>query len=251
MNTSNETKKIFLTPKGAVKYDSLYSTLTFNIPMLFSHEKNTLYNTIRVLHAEIPFSFYLININNNKLVLSTGTIILDQGNYNANSFMIMLQPKLPINMSITFNNINGKFTIIYNTTFSLLPSACCKLIGTDLNTTYYSTANQIVLPFMANFLGTKNIYINVNNLALDNYNSLTRTNSTLLCIANNVPPYGVIFYDNRTSNKNKIKSVKDDNLDIQLLDDDFMPIDFNNCEWSITLEIETVKQIMFYNNQTL
>jgi hypothetical protein len=53
MQTSNETKKLFLTPKGAAKYDSLYSTLTFNIPMLFSHDKNTLYNSIRVLHAEI------------------------------------------------------------------------------------------------------------------------------------------------------------------------------------------------------
>ncbi len=62
MNTITETKKIFLSPLGATLCDSLYSTLTFNIPMLFSFDKNTIYNTIRVLHAEIPFSFYMIII---------------------------------------------------------------------------------------------------------------------------------------------------------------------------------------------
>ncbi len=61
----------------------------------------------------------------------------------------------------------------------------------------------------------------------------------------------MIFYDNRTANKNIIKGSTDDELKIQILDDDFNSIDFNNTEWSITLEIETIKQIMYFNNSTL
>jgi hypothetical protein len=251
MNTITETKKIFLTPTGALICDELLSTLTFNIPGLFSKDKFTLYHTIKVLHCEIPFSWYIINNSNNILKLSTGNIIITIGNYDANSFLLELQSKLPTNMTITFNNSTGIFTLNYNTTFSILPSNCYKIIGCGKNKTYSSTSNKIVLPFMANFLGTKNLYINVPNLLLDNFNSATKTFSTLLCIANNVPPYGVIFYDNRTANKNNIKGVKNDTIDLEILDDDFNPINFNNTEWSITLEIETLKQVIYFNNSTI
>lgn len=252
MNTINDTKKVYLSPSGATVTDAAFSTLTFNVPQLFKSDQFTLFHTIKVLHCEIPFSWYLVTSNNNKLVLSTGTITITVGNYNANTFLTEVQSKLPTNMTISFNTSNGKFTLTYNTSFSLLSTTTCnKLIGTAAHTSYASTSNAIVMPFMANFLGTKNIYINVPNIVLDNYNSSNQTYSTLLCVAVNVPSYGVIFYDNRTANKNIIKGSKTDTIELQLLDDDFNEIDFNNTEWSITLEIETVRQIIYYNNTTL
>ena len=251
MNSVTETKKIFLTPAGALICDSNFSDLKYNIPNLVSRTNNTLYNTIRILHAEIPYSFYLINEYNNRLSLSTGLITLTIGNYNANTFMEMLQPKLPTNMVISFNTANGVFTLTYTSSFSVNSSSTCnRLIGAKKNTTYNSTSNAIIFPHMANFLGTKNIYINTPNLVLDNFNTSTKTYTTLLCIQVTVSPYGVVFYDNKTSNKNTIKGVKDDSLEIQILDDDFNPINFNNTEWSITLEMETVKQMIF-NNMTI
>lgn len=252
MNTISDTRKVFLTPSGAILKDSLYSNLTYTIPQLFPKDKFTMYSTIKVLHCEIPFSWYIVNSTNNKLVLSTGTITIPSANYNANTFMTTLQALLPTNMTITFNTSTGKFTLTYTTSFSILAtSTCLKLLGGVKNTVYTSASNIILLPNPANFLGTKNIYINVPNVLLDNYNPSTKTYSTLLCIAVNVPPYGVIFYDNRTANKNIIKGAKDDDLQIQILDDDNNAIDFNSTEWSITIEIETVKQIVYYNNSTL
>lgn len=252
MNIISDTKKIYLTPSGAYQKDSLYSSLKFNVPQLFQKDKFTLYHTIKVLHCEIPFSWYIVNNTNNKLVLSTGTYTLTNGNYNANTFMVALQLLLPVNMTITFNTSTGKFKLTYNTSFSILASTTCsKLIGSTANTVYTSTSNIINLPNPASFLGTKNVYINVPNILLDNYNTGSKTYSTLLCIAVNVPPYGMIFYDNRTANKNIIKGEKNDDIELQILDDDFNPIDFNSTEWSITIEIETLKQVMYYNNSTL
>ncbi len=256
MNIISETKKIYLTPSGAFEKDSLYSTLKFNIPKIFYKDKFTLYHTIKVLHCEIPFSWYIINQFNNKLVLSTGSITLPYGNYNANTFMVMLQLLLPVNMTITFETSTGKFKLSYNASFSILASTTCsKLIGLSANTLYTSSlllgSYIINMPYPASFLGTKNIYVNVPNLVLDNYTTSTKTYSTLLCIAVNVPPYGVIFYDNRTSNKNTIKGSQDDTIEIEILDDDQNEIPFNNIEWSITLEVETFKQMIYYNNSTL
>lgn len=252
MNTINDTKKVFLTPSGATITDSLFSNLTYNVPQLFKTDQFTLYHTIKVLHCEIPYSWYLVTSRNDKLVLSTGTINITHGNYNANTFLNEIQSKLPSNMVISFDTSTGKFTLTYNTSFSLLAATTCnKLIGTAANTSYVSTSNAIIMPYMANFLGTKNVYINVPNIMLDNYNTSTQTYSTLLCAAVNVPAYGVIFYDNRTSSKNIVKGAKTDTIELQILDDDFNDIDFNNTEWSITIEIETVRQIIYYNNSTL
>ncbi len=252
MNIISDTKKIYLTPSGATTKDSLYSNLTYNIPQLFPKDKFTMYHTIKVLHCEIPFSWYIVNSTNNKLVLSTGTITIPSANYNANTFMSTLQALLPTNMTMTFDTSTGKYKLTYNTSFSILSTTTCyKLLGIVKSTVYTSSSNIIQMPNPANFLGTKNIYINIPNLLLDNYNTGTKTFSTLLCIAVNVPPYGVIFYDNRTANKNIIKGEKNDMLEILIQDDENNGIDFNSTEWSITLEVETVKQIVYYNNSTL
>jgi len=251
-NQTIETKKIFLTPTGSYLTDLFYSNLSYNIPFLFSKDPNLIYNSIKVLHCEIPFSWYIINSNNNKLVLSTGTITLTQGNYNANSFITLVQPLLPVGMVITFNNIIGIFTFTHTTSFSILStSTCYKILGMTKNTSYSSISNIILLPFMANFLGTKNVYINIPNLSLNNFNSSTKTYSTLLCIQVNASPYGIIFYENKSGNKNIIKGIKDDILQIQILDDDFNSINFNNTEWSITLEIETCINSIFIQTPTL
>ena len=236
MNTIIETKKIFLQPSGAFLYDSLYSNLSYSIPFLFPKDKNIIHNSISVLHAEIPFSWYIINANNNKLVLSTGSYSFAYGNYNANSFMVYLQTLLPSGLVISFDSTKGIFSFIYTTNFSILST---------------STLNKITCPFMVNFLGTKNVYINIPNMSLDNYNTTTKTSSTLVCIPVLASPYGIIFHENKTGTKNIIKGYKDDILQIQILDDDFNSLDFNSTEWQITLEIESLKYNLHIENATL
>ena len=83
-----DTKHYYLNSNGGdVKNNNLKSDIIFNIPNLIKDEKNILYNTVSIVHCEIPYSFYIINEYNNLLSLSTGNIYIDYGNYNANSFM--------------------------------------------------------------------------------------------------------------------------------------------------------------------
>ena len=253
MNNVIDARQINLSPSGATKKNNLSfnSDLEFNIINLIKNQSYILYNKIKISHCEIPFSFYIINEYNNKLVLSTGIIYIPYGNYNANSFISTLSLLLPINMTITLNSSNGKFTLKYNTSFTILQTSnIYKIMGFKINTSYISTENEIILPFPANFLGTNNIYIKCPNLILDNYNTITKDYITLLSIPVNVPPFGIIQYLNSSNISNLVKNIQLDNLEIKITDDDNNLIDFNNLEWNITIEIESVIQLT-QNTKTL
>jgi hypothetical protein len=248
----NDSRQIQLNTNGATKNNlSFNSDVLFNIPNLIKKQNYILYNTIRIIHCEIPFSFYIINEYNNLLALSTGNISITYGNYNANSFITALSLLLPTNMTITLNSSNGKFTLSYNASFSILATSTInKIMGFSKNITYTSTSNNIILPYPANFLGTNNIYVKSPNLILENYNTSTKDYITMSNIPVNVPPFGIVQYLNQTGSKNIVKNIQMDNLEIQITDDDNNLIDFNNLEWSITIEIESIMQFN-YNPKTL
>jgi hypothetical protein len=250
MNIITDTKQINLTSgtTEAKKNGILNSNLSFNIPNLMNKNKNVIYNTIKISHAEIPYSFYIINEYNNILNLSSGQISLTLGNYNANTFLRLLKTLLPITYTVSFDTFTGKFTLEYNTSFSILAnSTCYKLMGFEKDIVYLSSNNKIVMPYPANFLGTKNIYVKCPNIILDNYNTKTKDYITLLSIPVNVPPYGIILYENTSNMKNVIKNNHLDRLEVLIYDDDDNLIDFNNIDWSITIEIETFIN-MYINN---
>jgi hypothetical protein len=248
-----DSRQIHLSPKGATTKNnsSFNSDLEFEIPNLIKKTNYILYNTIRIIHSEIPFSFYIINEYNNLLSLSTGDILIPYGNYNANSFMTALNLLLPTNMSITLNSLNGKFILSYNNSFNILAtSTIYKIMGFNKNTSYSSISNIINLQFPANFLGTNNIFIKCPNLLLENYNTSTKDYVTLLTIPVNVEPFGIIQFLNQASIKNLVKNFEMNKLEIQITDDDNNLIDFNNIDWNISIEIESIMQLN-YNTKTL
>jgi hypothetical protein len=244
MNVITDAKQINLSSVSAdVKYNVLNSNMRFSIPFFIKKDKNILYNTIKVLHAEIPYSFYIINEYNNILVLSTGTIAMPYGNYNANTFLRMIQPLLPTGMTITFDTSNGKFTFTYNQAFAILATSTFgALVG--IKTSVNSNSNKIICPYPANFLGTKNLYIKTPNIILENFNTITKDYITLFTIPVDVPPFGIILYDNISGSKNYIKNSNSmDYLDIIITDDNNNEVDFNSIDWTITIEVEATMQI--------
>jgi hypothetical protein len=245
MNVITDAKQINLSSGSAdIYYNQLNSSMRFNIPYLIRKDKTNLYNTIRVLHAEIPYSFYIINEYNNTLVMSTGTITMPYGNYNANTFMRMIQPLMPTGMSITFDTSNGIFTISYNQAFTIYNTSTCKTILGFKSTLLSSSGNTIIFPFPGNFLGTKNLYVKTPNIILENYNTITKDYITLFSIPVNVPPFGIIIYDNTSGSKNYIKnSTSMDYLEVIITDDYNNPVDFNNIDWTISLEVEATIQV--------
>lgn len=248
MSIIKDTKQYYLNPASdAIKNNNWYSDVTFNISGLLKDDNNILYNTISIVHCEIPYSFYVVNESNNKLVLSTGTINVPYGNYNANSLMKYINTQLPVNMILSFDATTGKMKLTYNQWFSILSTSTIqKLLGLAVNTTYSSTSNVIAFPYPMNVLGTKNLYIK-SNVMLANYNSLTKDYVTLSCIPVNVEPYGIILYNNYSNSAYIIRNKKLDNVEIKIFDDNNNFVDFNNIEWNITIEITTYKEVTFDN----
>jgi hypothetical protein len=242
-----DTKQYYLRPSGGLKNNGTScSDILFNINGLLRDDSNILYNTISVIHAEIPYSFYVINEYNNLLSLSTGNIYVDYGNYNANTLMKFINAKLPTNMVLSFNSTTGKMTLTYTQPFQIYSSSTIYNVLGFAKTNYSSTTNKIDFPYPFNSLGTKNLYIK-SNVLLSNYNSATKDYVTLTSIPVNVEPYSIILYNNYSTSSHLIKNTILDEIEIKIYDDNNSLVDFNNIEWSITIEICSFVEVTFSN----
>ena len=257
MNTLQliDSKQFYLTStsKIGVKMNStLNSKINFEIPRFITKQSNILYHLIKLLHAEIPYSFYIINDTNNVINLVINAInhffTVPVGNYNAFTLLTVLNT-IDNKITFTLNNSTGKYHIDSNFIFSVLSSSTLnKIIGGISNTTYNAVAvnNKYVLnfPFAVNLLGTKNIYIKC-NLILENLQTKTNDSQTLKSIPVNVPPFGLILYNNNENIETLVKNSQIDNLNIEIVDDDDNLINFNNQDWTICIELKTTLQVSY------
>ena len=262
MNTLQliDSKQFYLTStsKIGIKMNStLNSKINFEIPRFITKQSNILYHSIKLLHAEIPYSFYIINETNNVINLVIDAInhffTVPVGNYNAFTLLTVLNT-IDNKITFTLNNSTGKYHIDSNFIFSVLSSSTLtKIIGGFLNTTYYAIPinNKYVLnfPFAVNLLGTKNIYIKC-NLILENLQTKTNDSQTLKSIPVNVPPFGLILYNNNENIETLVKNSQIDNLNIEIVDDDDNLINMNNQDWTICIELKTTLQVS-HNTQTI
>ena len=255
-----DSKQFYLTStsKIGVKMNGTYnSKINFEIPRFITKQFNILYHSLKVLHAEIPYSFYIINETNNIINMVINSInhslTIPVGNYNAFTLLTILNT-IDNKITFTLNNSDGKYTITSNFPFSLLnTSTLTKIIGGVLNTTFNAIHIHpkyiLVFPFAVNLLGTRNIYIKC-NLILENLQTKTNDNQTLKSIPVNVPPFGLILYNNIENIESLVKNSQIDNLNIEIYDDEDNLINMNNQDWSITLELKTTLQVS-YNTQSI
>jgi hypothetical protein len=89
------------------KNNSYNSVMIFDL-LVMKKEQNILYNQVSLINAQIPVSYYTINDNNNKFVLSTASYTLTNGNYNATSFKTMFLNLLGSSFSMTLDVNTGK-----------------------------------------------------------------------------------------------------------------------------------------------
>ena len=138
-----DSKQFYLTStsKIGVKMNStLNSKINFEIPRFITKQSNILYHSIKLLHAEIPYSFYIINETNNVINLVIDAInhffTVPVGNYNAFTLLTVLNT-IDNKILFTLNNSTGKYHIDSNFIFSVLSSSTLtKIIGGISNTTY-------------------------------------------------------------------------------------------------------------------
>lgn len=248
MNYIIENKLITLNSNEGVKLNGEYlSQINFNFIDILKDEEDILYKELGLLSAEIPVSFYNINVNNQVLYYTINNIqynlTIPEGNYNATNFITEFQTQFnngghTHTIVLTFSKITGKLTFtksgIYDVIFNSINSTLYEVLG-FLKDENYTISSTYTAPHLLNLLGVKKIKIKT-NLSLHNYDSNGHTSGNLLhTLSVNKPSYSLIDYQNNHLGLNRIFNKIINEIHIEMRDENNNLIDFNNTYWTLTL----------------
>lgn len=250
-STYDETILINLNSINAIQNNGSYlSDVYFNFKNILKDIDNILEIQVAISNAQIPYSFYNINVYNNILNGTYNsipfTLTLTRGNYNATNLISEITTRflnIGITTIITISNITGLLQIsVSSGTLQILSlgSTIYKVLGLVSGTNYTAPFSA---PFPLNLLGT--LRLRICSYELVTYN-LDSTNLTSLnCLATipiESPTFGIILYDNISNIKTRLNNPQLDGFDILILDDDNNPINFNNQPWCLSLTITMTKE---------
>lgn len=254
MDTFIETKLINLNSKDAILNNSTYlSNVYFNLNGILKDEDDILERYISIQNAQIPFSFYNINVYNNilKLQISTTiyTLTLTKGNYNATSLITEITTQLTNNsltdFTITISTITGILTFTKTTgSFSIISagSTIYDVLGFVPGTNYNSVTQKIIAPYPLNLLGTLRLRICSFELVTNNIDY------TLITLPIEIGNFGLIQYTNISNIRAKLNNPSLDGFDIMIIDDNNNNINFNNINWTMTMILTIVRKKNIINN---
>jgi hypothetical protein len=259
-----DSKQLFLSSDGdqAEKLNGdMNSYIRYSLPRLVESKPGALYSSIRLNHAEIPYSFFLVNQYNNTLAFRAGTSAysrtIEQGNYDSDTLITALHAAfLPAQISVSIDTLNGKLTFTSDSPFTVLGESTLGGIlgfgteGYDHVGIFDGTSYAVQPPYSLNLLGVRSISVKT-NLIMDSFTSQSNEKSILKSIPVNVPPFGLIMYNNFEQTETLIKNKQVDSLEIQLVDDLGYPIDFQGTSWSIALDVRTVVQMPVFSHASL
>jgi hypothetical protein len=240
---------------------TLKSSVTFNFKNILRDEPDIIYSTIGISSAQIPVSYYTINEYNNVLVTSLGTVYITAGNYSASTLRTELYNKMfPMGFGsgllVTISPTTGRLRFEDGVSFRFwreylgVTSTAYDILGFDTNVPYYDssipfggTLQRITAPYLLNLLGIQQLRISSSALACNNSTSTQMGESNLIgVVQSTAPPYGMILYANQTS-YSVLRAKNISLIDIQILDEDSNFVDFNNIDWTISLQLTIFRKI--------
>jgi len=182
------------------------------------------------------------------------SIIIPVGNYDYKTLFTAMHSAFTANghnFVLTLNEINGIMTMEYKPTSGRVfyrinhaLSTSFRVLGFDVDTDYFPTANILTAPFPLNLLGIKKLKIFCPQFSNNNLDSTKyATTSLLTTIINDQPPFGQINYYNNTGEySGRLKVFEMNIIDIRITDEYGASINFNNCDWSMTFVLNLYKQ---------
>ena len=214
--------------------------------------KNVIEMRISVVNAQIPCSWYLINDSNNCITITLSgidtTFYFPVGNYNVNTFITQWYITMGQTWLITFDNKTNKFTFsntLGQFTFSDGLNSIYEIIGFIKGNAYTTSGNYITSMYSVNFGGLSRINIESSTFTIKNVDSYSKgITNTLVAIPVNCSQSGYIYYNNFTNFKSVFKNFALSSINIEIMDDKNNYIDFNNLDWTMTLQIDMVHEIV-------
>lgn len=258
-NSITEQRIIVLNSKNADKLNNEYlSHVRFNFRNILQKESGIIYTSVALSSAEIPCSFYNINVNNQTLKYTINsvsyTLFVPESNYNYTTFITAFVAQFNAGghshtISMSFNKLTGKLTTtkvsgVYNIIFLYTGSTISEVLGL-LSTSNYTITTSLLHPYMLNLLGVKKLKIMSPSFSMNNYDSAGQSNGSLLqTIPVDVPSYSIITYQNQSSVMHLLKNKTINEIEIQIRDENNNLIDFNNVYWDMTIVINIYRQAM-------
>jgi hypothetical protein len=143
-------------------------------------------------------------------------------------------------MSISYENITNKVTISNaSTTFVLIYNDFLRVLGYSTSNFYTSSTTS---PYCVNLYTITNINVETNLLTYNfcNVPNETTTQTILANIPVNSQPQGIITYENKSNYKTNLYVGELSSLEIKLKDNKGNILNLNGCDYTITLQIDTV-----------
>lgn len=243
-----EQKIVILDSKNAVKNNGTFnSDVVFNFTGILTDDPNIKEIHVAVQNAQIPMSFYNVNVYNNILRITYNslpyTITLTRGNYNSNTLITeitsQLAGQLITDITITISSVTGIIKLVRagGLNFTILSTGTInKTLGFATGTNYTSVAGILDAPFPLNLLGLLKLKIASLELSTYNFDSSVLGNLNIIAtIPIEAGTFGLIQYDNFANIQSLINNRALDGFDLQIYGDDNNLVNFNGIDWNIVL----------------
>ena len=256
---STNSTQLYLNSSSADMY--LNQTKKSNVVFFFDNvlkiDKNSIEMKLSLVNAQIPVSYYLINDSNNRIAISVTTdhnfmtYYFPYGNYNVNTFIATWISYFGSQWTITFDKLQNKFQFsnsLGQITFGNFvkdSNTLLSIIGFIPTQSYTSSANHLTSLYSINFSGLTKLNIKSSTFTFKNMDSFTSGSTSTFCsipVSSNAS--GIIQYNNLTDFKSIFKNYDLNSIDISITDDKNNYIDFNNVDWSMTLQIDITNEIV-------
>jgi hypothetical protein len=249
-----EKRLISLNSSSATQYlnGTFLSNIVFDFFSILTADESILYIEGGVQSAQIPASFYNIDITNNVFSYTVGGIAYNiqvpPGNYNYTTLITQMASLFLVNGHTFTFAINRSSNIVTMTLTggtwnNILPSSIYYILGCN-NVTTSIISNTITFSNLFNLLGQKKLKIYSTNLAIDSLDSVGNTTNNLIeTISVNQPGFSMIIYNNIDSTYGHLKTSYLSTIDIQIKDDLGNFINFNNINWTMTIVLIVFKEL--------
>ena len=205
----------------------------------------------------MPYSFYQIRegINDSFIITTAGvntiTITIDEGNYNVKTFSYYLnvlleavEVDLDCLLVSYFNSSNNKlYFTSSNETISInfnFYNGLYQIMGFNEGDNIYNNVGVFYCPITYNVSGTTALYVRLYNMGIKNLNS-SDLSDIISCINVEVMPAGIIYYNPNQIEYVKINRDKLNDIEIELLDDNYMPLTKLNTRFRFTISVHFEK----------
>jgi hypothetical protein len=256
---TNQSSQIYLNSSNAAIFlnGSMKSNVTFFFDDAITYDQHTMTKKLSIVNAQFPVSFYLINSLNNEIIMNGIKYIFPNGNYNIKELINQWYILLGSSWTLSYNSISNKLSFAFPSIFTFTNStnSIMYLLGFDKNINYtsYITGSgfSLVAPYVINLGGILKLDVKTSSFCLSNIDSYDQGRTNTICsIPVNSAQNGYVLYNNFTNFNSLFRNSELSSLNIIIHDEFNNFIDFNNCDWSITIQLDVITRILD-NKQSL